>query len=403
MKRAWKIYLVIFAASILAHTGLILIKGIPLVKDFLTIYDPMAEGILEWVRGSGDFPQITELSELFHINYVFFVSAVYFLFGSGNYPALVIHQVILSSLSCLLVFCFLRRHYASEGVAVLFTVVTFLFFDNMFMTIAASPEALYRSIFVCAYLFLIHLYIKDSYGYFFTAGVILFFVLVFIRIDTIILFVPIYILGLRILRDKIKLKRPSLLFMSTATIFFIIMLSLVVKLNFFSHHLLQIDRQFYVEGIVVADLGDAGKIEPLEPETTLSVTYTFQRGLKLFVLRAYQFLNVFPPSWSSGHQFYYASHMFIFYFLAFWGIVNTWKSNSIFFFLIILFYVSSIVLHGLTRVDAAHRTNYISLLFLIMLSGYGMDYLYKIYLKDQIKRCVFEIRNFLEGRKRSTK
>lgn len=381
MNKAWKPYLFIFATSLIAHGVLALVYGIHRTRDFSTIYDPVAIGIAEWVQGAGGFPGNFHVTELFHINYMLFVSMVYLVFGNGNYPALIVLQVLLSSCVCLCVFHFLKRHCESEAVAVIFTLATFLFFDNMFMTIVGSPESLYRSIFLVAFLVLIHLHCKQRHCAFLATAIISFVVLLGIRIDTFILFIPVYLLCLKALRDKLGFTKPSLLAISTALIIFPVVFSISTKAAGLSHPVFLLDQEFYVEGIVIPNIGADGKIEPLEPGDRSRASVSFERVLRLFILRGYQFLNIVPPTWSSEHQLYYALHMSVFYLLALAGIARAWHRRNFSLLLITLFYASSILLHGLTRVDEAHRTNFISLIFLIMLSGYGFDFLYGIFRK----------------------
>jgi diacylglycerol kinase len=64
------------------------------------------------------------------------------------------------------------------------------------------------------------------------------------------------------------------------------------------------------------------------------------------------------------------------YLLALVGVARAWRARNAFFGLAVQCYLAAIVLHGLTRVDAAHRTLFTSFIFLIMLSGYGFDALW---------------------------
>jgi hypothetical protein len=379
MKTGWKLPVCVFAASLLAHAGLVLLRGIPCTRDFTTIYDPMAAQVIAWLHGAGDFPRFQHPYDLFHLNYVFFVSAVYLAFGAGNHLALIALQVVLSSASCLCMLSFLRAHYASTTVAVMCAVASFLFFDSMFMTIAGSPESLYRSIYLVSSLALVHLHQQQRHVAFLATGVLSFAVLIGIRIDTFILFAPVYALGLKALRDRLGFQKPSLSAVSAGILVLFFCFSLATKLPFMAHPVFQLDQEYYVQGIVVADLGAEGKIEPLGTGVRLSTAESLERGFRLFFLRVYQFLSVKPPSWSAAHQIYYALHMVPLYLLALAGIVRAWQARDFFFGQIIYCYAASIVLHGLTRVDAAHRTNFISIVFLIMLAGYGFDFLYDRY------------------------
>ena len=246
MKTEWKLSIIIFAASLMAHGGLLLIRGIHCTQDFSTIYDPMATRMAAWLQGAGGFPGIQHLYDLFHVNYVFFVSAVYLVFGTGNHLALIAFQVVLSSGAGLCMFHFLKMQYDSKAVAVLFTVASFLFFDSMFMTIVGSPESLYRSIFVAVFLVLIHLHHGQRHSVFLAIAFLSFVVLLGIRIDTVILFIPVYLLCLKALRDKFGLRKPSLLVISAALIMLPMVFSLATKAAGLSHPVFLLDQEYYV-------------------------------------------------------------------------------------------------------------------------------------------------------------
>ncbi len=377
MKKERIFFLCLFVASLVVHIGLVQIKGIQLTKDFQTIYDPLARQVVAWVNEGADFPTIHRAVEFFHLNYVFFVAAVYLLFGIGHYVALISLQIILSSFSCLVIFDVLRKHLSFRWIAFGTAALTFLFFDSMFLNTAGSPESLYRSLFIFAFFPIVHLYLKKRYAAFFTVAAVAFFALLFIRIETVFLFIPVYALSLSIISEKLGVKALSPARAAIAVVLLVVVISLLAKTHMFSHEIFAADRDYFVRGIVVADLGPAGKIEPFDVSRADSVTYVLERGSRLFLLRITQFLNIFPPSWSVGHKIYYAAHMVPLYILAIFGVMGMWRRRDFAFFMVTYFYVTAMITHGLTRVDAAHRTNFISIVFLIMLAGYGLDYLYK--------------------------
>jgi hypothetical protein len=106
------------------------------------------------------------------------------------------------------------------------------------------------------------------------------------------------------------------------------------------------------------------------------ISYHVARSLKLFFLRVFHFVNIFPPFWSEFHRLYYAFFIVPVYFGAICGIFRSFKTKKLDFFMFFAVYLSSILLHGLTRVDASHRTALTAMTCLIMFSGYGYDYLY---------------------------
>jgi hypothetical protein len=377
MKTGWILPLFIFVLSIAAHGVLVLIRGIGTTPDFLGSYEPLAVQVVSWLNGSeAGVPSLHELYDLFHLNYGLFVSAVYLTFGVGNLPALIALQVLLSSGVSLLMFRFLKREYHSTAIAAGTTVFSFWFFDSMFMTIVGSPESLYRSIFVSAILSLSLLHEHQRHAAFLAVALIAFAVLLGIRIDTLILFAPVCAVALKALRDRWGFQRPPLGTLTAGILVLIFCASLAAKLHAGDNPLSRIDRHFYEEGVVVADLGAEGRIEALEPGTRRGALEVLQRSLRLFFLRVCQFFTVVPPSWSPGHQAYYAVHMVPLYMLALVGIGRTWGTRNFLFSLIAQCYFASVVLHGMTRVDAAHRTHFISFLFLIMMAGYGVDALW---------------------------
>ena len=377
MNAGWKLSTGIFALSLAAHGGLMLIRGIGATPDFWSSYDPLAVRVVSCLHGSAaGLPAILEPYDFFHVNYALFVSAVYLAFGIGNLPALIGLQVLLSSGVSLILFHFLKRQYDSTAVAAGATVFGFAFFDSMYMTIVGSPESLYRSLLVTAVLVLFLLHERRRRAAFMASALIFFAVLLGIRIDTLVLFAPVYALGFTGLVDRRGGWRPSPAVLSTVILALLFCVSLAVKLYAGDNPIARLDRKYFEEGIVVADLGPEGRIEALEPGLRQGVLEVLQRSLRLFVLRANQFFTVAPPSWSSAHQTYYALHMVPLYLLALVGVVRAWRSRNAFFGLAVQCYLAAIVLHGLTRVDAAHRTLFTSFIFLIMLSGYGFDALW---------------------------
>jgi hypothetical protein len=375
------VFLFLLGLSLVVHFGVVQLKGFSLTQDFQTIYDPLARQVVAWVNEGADFPKIHGAVEFFHLNYVFFVAAVYLLFGIGNYVVLISLQIILASFSYLVIFDVLRKHLSFWWVAIGTAVMTFIFFESVFLNTAGSPESLYRSLLILAYFPIIQLYLKKRYASFFTVAAVAFLVLLFIRIETVFLFLPCYALSLSIISEKLGMKDLSPARAAFAIVLLVVAVSLFTKTHIFRHEIFMADRDYFIRGIVVADLGPAGRIEPFDTNLADSVTYVLERGSRLFVLRVTQFLNIFPPSWSAGHKIYYAAHMVPFYILFIFGVMGAWRRRDFTFLMVTFLYVSAAITHGLTRVDAAHRTNFISIVFLVMLAGYGLDQLCQRYLK----------------------
>jgi hypothetical protein len=197
-----------------------------------------------------------------------------------------------------------------------------------------------------------------------------------IRIDTLVLFAPVYALGVKTLCERRGGWRLSPTVLSAGILALIFCASLAVKPYAGDNPIIRLDQKYFEEGVVVADLGAEGRIEALEPGAEQGAPEVLQRALRLFFLRVHQFFTVVPPSWSPAHQAYYAVHMVPLYLLALVGVARAWRTRSFFFGLIAQCYLAAVVLHGLTRVDAAHRTLFTSFIFLIMLAGYGVDALW---------------------------
>lgn len=381
MKASGRLSAAISAACLAAHGALAWGVGTPCTQDFTTLYAPWAAQAVAWLHGAAGFPEVPHGYDLFHFHYTLFVGLIYFVFGVGNQPAVSALQVLLATGATVFIFHAMRPQFDSQALAAGCTVFSFLFFDAMFMTLVGSPESLYRSLYVAAVLTLIRLYERRRLGAFLAAAALSFVLLLGIRADTLILFVPVYTLGLNLLCGRLGWGKPSLTALSAGMLLGILSLSLAAKLDIAGHPVMQVDRHYFAEGIVVADLGAEGKIEPLEPGVRLSAYESLERGLRLFILRILQFLTLFPPSWSAAHKIYYAAHMIPLYLFALVGLLRAYRARSLFFGTVVQCYAAAILLHGLTRVDAAHRTNYVSIIFLVMLAGYGVDFLFGILRK----------------------
>jgi hypothetical protein len=376
MKKHGYLCLLLFVASVAVNGCFVAVQGVSLTRDFMLAYDPLARELTDWILSSGPSPTIHEAAVAIHINYIVFIAAIYSLFGMGNYTALIAAQILLASLSTLVIFRIVARHVGSTKIAFGCAAGTFLFFDAMFYNTAGSPESLYRSLFIFCFFGLAHLHEKKRTGAFLCLAALSFPLLFFIRIDTLILYMPIYLLGLKIALERLSGKPARLLPLAGAILATILAVSLVVKIPFAGEGIAAYDRDYFDRGIVVADLGDAGRIEPADQGKRGDVVYIAHRFLTLFSLRVIEFLNVTPPTWSMAHSTYYALHMVPLYLLALAGAWKACREGNDEILLIALLFVSAVILHGLTRVDAAHRTGFVSLPFLLMLAGYGWDALW---------------------------
>lgn len=366
-------YLLLFAASVLVHLAVVAVLGIELTRDFIYSYDLPARAFADWAQSAGPFPSTDRVVVLVHFVYVLFVGSVYTVFGKGNHAALIAVQVVLSSLSALLIYRVMRKHAAFAAIAFGTAAATFLFFESMHYNIVGSPESLYRSLLILFFFGLVDRYEKNRAAAFFGLAALSFVLLVFIRIDTAILFIPVYVLGAKIILDRLGVQGTRLAPLAGAIVAALIVVSLWMKLPDAGGKIGALDRDYFVRGIVVADLGEAGQIEPMDPGRQEDWGYIARRFSELFVLRVCEYFNVLPPTWSKGHLAYYALHIVPLYIL---GLSGAWRAcgerNRV-FLLIALMYLSSVVMHGLTRVDAAHRTLFVPFVFLIMLAGYGAD------------------------------
>ncbi len=360
-------------------------KGPKASCDFSRIYGPVAEQITSYVKGTGDsicLPLILKEHPtiLFHLGYVGITALIFLIFGSGNVLALILFQIILASLIPVILYKMAEEFYANKKVAMIFSLISIIFVDNAIWNNWASPEAVYRFLFIVYMYSFVTSYFSSqnstwAKNLLFVVG---YFILLFIRIDTVILCLPIYVLLIVSIakKNKIVLKSlaPVILVGSVVAFLFI------YYLPFISQFL----RSIYLNGDVIIQYT---KIEPFDYSKDGNYFYILTRLIKLFFMRGYQFLNIFPPFWQKAHQYYYAAHMVPLYILFITALIKIIRQKDYKFMVYASVFVCSLILHMLTRVDAALRTSFTHLPFLILTAGYGFDYLIKLFNKKKNKEA----------------
>ncbi len=380
-----KLFFYVFLAALVVHIGLLLFTGPRASVDFERVYEPNAIRFLELFNHTGEFHSETLLSGyyFFRLGYVIFISVVYYVFGIGNRMAIVLIQVVLSSAMFAWISTVLVKKYHSRVIAVVFTCVAFTFFDNIIWTVWCSPEALFRVVFVWSCFTLISLYLKRRITAFFVVTFMSFVALLFIRSDVLILYIPIYVLGIILIISGIRNKKGvNSIVVSTGALLAIVLFLCVIGPEINS--LIDVPRGFIINDHVIIGYTS---IEAFDYEHADNLMYIISRGIKLIVLRTYQYLNVVPPFWSKWHKMYYAVYMIPLYLLTCIGIVTCWRSRDLFFGVMFSTYLASVLLHALTRVDAALRTGFTGRLLLIICAGYGFDHLYSRYKENRNKAC----------------
>lgn len=368
----WKLYFYIFLSALIVQVILIYFYGWGRSPDFVQVYEPKSIEIINWFKGTAEFPVITPRGQ-FHQLFIFFISFVYLLFGIGNRIAIIFIQVFLNSAIFPLILYISLKHFYSRRIAIVSTCLSFLFFENLHWSLYITPATLFRVVFIFSYFVLLNLYFSGKHVAFFSLAAISFVILLHIRPDTLVLFIPVYWFAFKIILADLKEgKRRLSLFLIAALI--------VSSIVFFDHMIKManiIVRAFkicYLEGIVVFTYG---KNIPFDQARANNVLYLLWRCIKLFLLRVGFSLSILPTFWSKWHKLYYAIHMVPIYILAVFGLIRTWKTRDEYFFGFFLVYLSYLILVGLTLQTASLRFNYSSLPFLVLYAGYGFDYLYK--------------------------
>ena len=334
---------------------------------------------MQWAEGTGPLPALSGYL-VSHSIYIALTAALYLLFGAGNRFALITFQIIISAALFPLILHISMKSYRSGWIAVLFTSVSFLFYDNIRADLWASPESVYRFGFFISYFLLVAFYFARRDVLFFSVGGFAFFVLALTRIDTVILFSPVYVLGMNIIRRGTRaVKIGAIVFTVLAGLVAGAFYEKIGKMEVLQESI-GVVRHFYMAGVIIVE---QTRMEPFDQKQAGNSGYIIRRTGKLAGLRMYQFLNVLPPFFPPGHKVYYAVHMLPLYGLCIFGVIRSWKTRDRYFVVYLGVYIASMILHVVTRVDPALRTTFTALPYMIMYAGYGFDYLYNVYGKSE--------------------
>jgi len=377
----YKIYFNVFLFSLLIQYGLLYFIGYNVTPDFINLYETQSLKLIKYFEGRGYIPSIDHpFGHIFHLFYILFITIVYFIFGETNRLAIVHIQILLSSISFLFVLKISLRRYYYRNIAIFFTCASLLYYDNVKFVLWLSPESFYRSILIASYYYLLDFYFNNLKNKFLIFAVIFFLILVFTRIDTLILFIPIYLLAFIIISKKYNIVMSLLLIFCG-----IIIISITIYLS------PEVERiasnvggimyyYFFIQGIViVGPESECLKIDKFDNGQMYNAAYLTKRLLKLFFLRIVEYLNIFPHFWSIQQKIYHAVHMLPIYLMTIVGFLRLKEEKDKYFLNFYLLFFASILLHGLARVDSVLRSSYPVLPILILCAGYGYDYAYRRY------------------------
>jgi hypothetical protein len=344
--------------------------------DFRLCYGPAAAELSDWVKGAGGFPEFPR-TNIFYGLYVFFAGIMYAAFGAGNVTAVVSAQVILSAALMPYIYFLLLRHFTHRISAFLSVFFMIIFYDNIGWVTWTVPASLYRFLFVIFFTVSVDLYVRGRYLGFIAVYLPSFAILMITRPDTAFFYVPLHIAFVS-LAFRLAAARKAVFLVFLAALLAVTVFLRDQAFNIFLK-LSSVFFRTYLNGDVIVGLD-----ESIPGVTTIghfdfaladSNLYILKRFLKLILYRAAHFLNIFPVFWSAGHRVYYALHMIPVYCLAAAGITRIIRQKNTVFLMYFSVFVFSLFLHMFTRVDAALRTTYTSLIFLIMVAGFGLDYL----------------------------
>jgi hypothetical protein len=385
----WKLYCFVFVFSMAVHIVFMNFLsnlsnfdgfGIKITSDFVHTYEPIAKEIVQWLKNEGNWPHIPGYI-LSHLNYILLTSFIYLLFGVGDIFALINFQILITSVLFVLILHISINNYHSKAVAVIFTCLSISFYNSMMWVLWASPESFFRAMFICSFFVLLELYFNKKCITFFAGVLISFVLLLLIRADTIVLFLPIYMLCIM---DIIRLFRvggkASFIIVSLAGVMLAAIMWIFCDITIdMIKGLAEAFYSYFKEGDVLVSPPSSLITEIVIPfdssQEGNSIYYIF-RALKLFLSRVYYFLDIYPLWWTKGHKLYYALFMFPVYVFTVVGLIRSKQTKDRYFIMYFLVYLSSMILHGLTRVDSPLRNTLTSTTCLIMFSGYGFDYLY---------------------------
>ncbi|MBU1863849.1 MAG: hypothetical protein KKH94_09325 [Candidatus Omnitrophica bacterium] len=371
-------YILIFLFSITSHFLVyqFYYNGQPAgSSDFQHQYEPNVLQFIQCIQGKIDWAdvQVTHgRGQVFHFGFLLFIVGVYVVCGVGNRAAVIIMQIILSTIIPMIFYRIAKQHYRSKGCVVFFTAVSMIFFDNIGWDIFISTECLYRVLFFPLYYMLLKLYFQDkNYKKFLLAFTLSFIVLVFTRMDTFILFIPMYVLCFIVLVRYLATKERVLCVALLVGIPFI--LNYFFDLSFLRAIVFGV-LDYYRQGIVVHFFHT---IEPFDTTAAHGVTYLIARFIKLCLYRTYEVFTIMPSRWSHAHQLQYAFFMSWIYILSLIGVARLWKTKNYYFCFFLFVYFVNIAMHVfLWGVTADLRTTYVIMPYVLLIAGYGGDYIW---------------------------
>lgn len=369
---------IVFFFSAAFHLAAINKWGIHPTSDYRKVYLPLAKDIVLWVQ-SGHIP-LDETASLFancrtatHFVWILVVAIFDYFFGESAPFAIVIFNIVLTSLlySILVVVCV--KSFKSRGIAIMSCLMLILFWPNFYWVLFVDPGCLFRFLSFIFLGALICLYKYEKYWYLSMCSLIFLCLLSMVRVDAVVLFLPVMALAMVGMSRLYGKTTCGLMMLSLSVVF----IGIAVTSGLFES-LWSVMMRFAKAGEVV--LGDGTYLNSaISIETLVDVSaansfyHSLGRFLKLFFLRIFYYLYPIRISWPEKYMIYHGLYLVVAYILSIFAIVRLRQSKDILFAMFFFIFVASIFLHGLTRVDQLLRTGLTPFTFLIVFAGYGMD------------------------------
>lgn len=364
---------VLFSGCLVVHYLLLLKQGIFFSTDYSHVTQYQALSLADWMRGNGfAINNLLTGYHLFHLGHAFFIAIIFYLFGDHNTLMVAIIQNILSTLAFMMMLRAALHTYSYRASSIVTFVLAIFFFDNMSWNNSLSPEGLYRPLLLLSTFGLGFLYLQKHLIALLFTTILSFLVLISVRPDTAILFLPTIILIPTLVWQKMQAqgknpKLPILVYLP----FVLVTLSLILEWRYGLFSILLDMLWWYFEMGYI--LYHQIVFPPLDLDRTDDLFYLADRGLRLFLWRIYYYFNPFPPFWSFWHKVLHAAFMIPILFLAILGLVRGQRTKAFFIQYSGWIFLASMILHGITRTDTDLRTQYNTMSFLILIAGYGLD------------------------------
>jgi len=369
----------IFFISLIFHALALMKWGIHVTNDYKGIYKPAALHMLSVIMGGGDW--IGEFGNLLtiydtatHLVWIIVVMFFNYCFAESACYAIVVFNILLTSVLYSVLVAFCQRNFGNKIIAFITGLMLLLFYPNFYWVLFVDPTCFYRALFFFLFFLLLSPYLEKKPYVFFTTVVVSFLLLAMVRIDTVVLFLPIFVFAFFRLYQLWRIKfiyLQALLLSIGCFVFF--------KSNL-AESIIQVIYSFTKYGYIV--MGDGSyqnstiAIEAFDTAKAQNFLYILTRFSKLLVYRTFYYLSPLRPFWPTHYMVYHGLFLGVVYILSIASMRRIWVTKNTFFSMMISFFFASILLHGLSRIDMFLRTAVTPYTFLIVFSGYGADYIW---------------------------